>query len=1037
MNKSLRCLLWGICFLLFHYQGFAQSKTITGTVTSAEDNFKLPGVSIAIKGQNRGTVTDANGSYSISATPSDVLVYTFIGMKATERKVGDATTINVALQPDSKALSEVVVTALGIKQEKRALGFAVTDVKGSAVAETQRENFLNALQGRVAGVQVTSTSGLPGSSSSIMIRGVSSLSGSNQPLFIVDGLPIDNKTFGTGALASDKTSATAFNNRGVDFTNRAADINPEDIESITVLKGPEAAALYGIDAASGAIVITTKRGKAGDGQINYSNSFRVEQINKFPQIQRVYDRGDLGAFNDRQDVLRYNGPRYGTNGEVQFYDNIQNFFQTAFTQKHNLSTQGGTDKSTYRISGAYTGQEGFVPGTELQKLNFNSAVTSKLNRYISTDVTFDYTYQDNDQVFRGDGGPMIGLLLWPSTDDASNYLTAGGNRRRFSSGAAEFENPFFNVNSNKMGGITNRYRTNAQLTIDPTSWLKFVGNGGFDFYTTELTLLRHPESNSAGSVGGIIDQATDKTRNVNLQYYAQLNKSFFDNKFSADLKLGSAVNDFNSYTLAANGQGFLDPSLSTVNNVDPTKQRVVSTVTQRRLVGVFGNLVLNYDDLLYLTVTGRNDWTSTLPIENRSFFYPSAALSFNFTQLDALASIKDVLSYGKLRASVAQVGKDAQPYSIVPALLSQASTGGGFGYGFTAPSPFLRPEMKTSYEVGTELKFFNNRLGFDATYYNSRAVDQIVKDLRLSYGTGFILQVFNGGTIQNSGVELQLNATPVVKSDFSWDVLANFTKQWSELVELPQDLSEFYVSDTWLYGNIRNGSRPGGSLTTLTGFDYMRNNNGDILINPATGFPLRNTSQWVVVADRQPDFNIGLTNSFRYKNLSLSFLLDIRKGGDIFNATEHFLTTRGLSTRTLDREQPIIYKGVLKDGNENSDNPTKNNIVIDPYRDLNYWSTVGGVTEVDFIERDINWVRMRDFTLGYNVPSALLQRTKFARSASLFVTGTDLFILTNYSGLDPVVNGNSAAVGGSGAAGIDFGNFPMPRGINFGFKVGF
>jgi TonB-linked SusC/RagA family outer membrane protein len=1034
MKIALRLMLFAMSFLIVQ-SSFAQSKTITGRVTSSDDGTALPGVSVVVKGTANGASTDGDGKYTIQAAPGSVLVYTFIGMLSQERTVGVDNTIDVVLKSDAKSIDEVVVTALGITQEKRALGYAVTEVKGSTVAQTQRENFLNGLQGRVAGVEVTSTSGLPGSSSSIMIRGVSSLSGSNQPLFIVDGLPIDNKTFSTSGLASDKSSGTAFNNRGVDFTNRAADINPEDIESITVLKGPEAAALYGIDAASGAIVITTKRGKAGEGQINYSNSFRVERIVKHPEIQQVYNRGDNGIYSDAQDVLRYNGPMYAS--ETPFYNNIEDFFQTAFTQKHNLTFQGGTEKSTYRISSSYTGQEGFVPGTQLQKLNLGSAVTSKLNKYISTDITFDYTYQDNDQTYRGDGGPLIGLLLWPSNDDASNYLTTGGNRRRFSSGAAEFENPYFNVNKNKMGAVTNRYRTNVQLSVDPTDWFKFVGNAGFDFYTTEINLLRHAESNSAGSRGGVIDQATDKTRNVNLQYYAQFNRSFFGDKLHADLKLGSALNSFDYYTLGAYGEGFLDPNLSTVNNVDPTKQRVVSTVRQRRLVGAFGNLVLDYDGLLYLTLTGRNDWTSTLPIENRSFFYPSAALSFNFTELNALSGIKNVLSYGKLRASVAQVGKDANPYSIVPALETQVTTGGGFGYGFTAPSPFLKPEMKTSYEVGTEMKFFDNRVGFDLTYYNSKAVDQIVKDLRLSYGTGFILQVFNGGTIRNSGVEFQLNATPVLKNDFTWDVLANFTKQWSELVELPQNLSEFYVSDTWLYGNIRNGSRPGGSLTTLTGFDYLRNDKGQILINPATGFPMRNTTNWVVVADRQPDFNVGLTNTFSYKGLSLSFLLDIRKGGDIFNATEHFLTQRGLSKRTLNREQTIVYQGVLKDGKENTESPTVNNIVIDPYRNPDFWTSTGGVTEVDFIEKDINWVRLRDVTLNYNLPTSVLQRTKFAKNASVFVTGTDMFILTNYSGLDPVVNGNSAAVGGSGAAGIDFGNFPMPMGVNFGVRVGF
>ncbi len=1035
MNKKLQCFLWGVCFLLFHLQSFAQSKTITGTVTSASDKIPLPGVSVAVKGTTRGTVTGVDGKFTISAEPKDVLVFSFIGMKTMQYPVASASNIDVALVTDAKSLDEVVVTALGIKQEKKALGYAITEVKGSAVAQTQRENFVNSLAGRVAGVEVTSTSGLPGSSSSIMIRGVSSLSGSNQPLYVVDGLPINNNSFNTAGFASSANSATSLDNRSTDFTNRGADINPQDIESITILKGPEASALYGIDAASGAIVITTKRGKAGASQIDYSNSFRFDRITKFPEIQKVYARGENGVTDNKLSEESYFGAPYPEG--TKFYDNLDNFFQSALTQKHNLSFSGGTEKSQYRISSSYTDQEGFVPGTDLTKLNLSSAITSNLNKYISTDVSFSYTYSDNNSAFKGAGGPLLGLLTWPSTDDASVYLNPDGTRRVLTSSTTEVENPFFNINNNKISDVNNRYITNAKLIIDPVSWLKLVGNVGFDFSTGKITLVRHPESDYGKSRGGIFDQSLDNSRNFNIQYYAQLNRSFFSDKFHADLKVGSEVRDQNSYTQAVTGERFLAPGLYSIENTDGTTHRGRNRLYQRRLVGAFGNLTLNYNDMLYLNLTGRNDWSSTLPVESRSFFYPSASLSFIFTELEPFAGIKDVLSYGKLRGSVAQVGKDASPYSIRAFLEPKPTTGGGFGYAFTGPSPNLRPEMTTSYEFGTELKFFNDRLGIDATYFNKKSVDQIVRDMRLSYGTGFVLQAFNAGEMKTEGVELQLNATPVVSQDFQWDVLANFTHLWSELLTLPKGVNEFYMSDTWLYGNVRNGARPGGPLTTFTGFDYMRNDKGQMLISPTTGYPLRNTTEWVIVGDRQPDFTVGLTNSFRYKNLSLNFLLDFRKGGDIYNGTEHFLTARGLSMRTLDRNKPVIFEGVLKDGLENTANPTKNTIVIDPSRDANFWSTTYGLPETDFIEKDINWVRLRDITLNYNFTSSLLKNTKFIKNGSVFVTATDVFILTNYSGLDPVVNGNSAAVGGSGGAGFDYGNFPMPMGLNIGVNVGF
>ncbi|MBD1396641.1 SusC/RagA family TonB-linked outer membrane protein [Pontibacter sp. JH31] len=1035
MMKKLQCYLWGMCFLLFHFTVNAQSTTVTGTVTAASDNSALPGVSVVVKGTTRGTATGVDGAYTISATPTDVLVFRFIGMQTVERTVGTNTAINIALKADSKNLNEVVVTALGIKQEKKALGYAVTEVKGATIAQTQRENFVNGLAGRVAGVEVNASSGLPGSSSSIVIRGISSLSGSNQPLFVVDGLPISNNTTSTGVFASSIGGGSrSFENRGVDFTNRAADINPEDIESITVLKGPEAAALYGIEAASGAIVITTKRGQAGKARINYSNSFRMDRIVRYPEIQQKYDRGANGYTIEGDENLAYFGAPFPS--EVQFYDNVKNFFQDAFTQKHNLSFTGGNESAQYRISGSYTDAEGFIPNTGLEKLTLSSAITAKLNKFLSTDVTFDYTRSDNDQAFRGAGGPLLQLLRWPSNDDASVYLTPSGNRRDFGAYSIAIENPFFNVNKNIFNSLTDRYRLNTSLTADVTDWMKLVGQAGIDYYTEKNTIVRHPESNAGRSFGGIFDQAVITNRNLTFQYYAQFTApTFFNDKLRTDLKLGSTVYDWNTFSSAASGEQFMAPDLYSINNTTLTTQRAYNNLTQRRLVGAWGSFNASYNDMLYLTLTGRNDWTSTLPVQNNSFFYPSAAMSFVFTELEPFQGIREVLSFGKLRGSIAQVGKDARPYSLRPFYESAQTTGGGFRYGFTGPSLNLRPEMTTSYEFGTELKFFNDRLGIDATYFKKKSVDQIVQNLRLSYATGFILMTFNAGEMENSGIELQLNGTPIQNNDFTWDVLMNYTKNNSKLTKLPGDVQEFYNSDTWLYGNVRVGSRVDGPLTTFTGYDYQRNDNGDVLINPSTGLPMLNTSEWKIVGDRNPDFNIGLTNTFTYKNLSLNFLLDIRKGGDVYNATEHFLTVNGLSKRTLNREEPRIVTGVLKDGLENTANPTHNNIPIDLYRNSTYWASI--YPHHSFIEKDVNWVRLRDVTLNYRLPASVMQRAKFIDDVSVFVTGTDLFLLTNYSGLDPVANGNSAAVGGAGGTGLDYGNFPLPRGINFGIRAGF
>jgi hypothetical protein len=383
---------------------------------------------------------------------------------------------------------------------------------------------------------------------------------------------------------------------------------------------------------------------------------------------------------------------------------------------------------------------------------------------------------------------------------------------------------------------------------------------------------------------------------------------------------------------------------------------------------------------------------------------------------------------GRLRAAYAEVGKDARPYAYRPSLEYKTTSFGGYGYGFTGPNLNLKPEFAKSYELGTELSFLHDRLGVDVTTYRKQTTDQIVNDIRGSYATGFILFNLNGASTRNTGVELTLRGTPVIRNNFSWDFLANFDHAKGKVLALPNGIPESYVSDTWLYGNVRNGVMPGLSTMSLTGFFYLRNDKGQLLIDPTTGLPLRSSVFIDRGYDRQPKYTVGLTNTFRYKKVSLDFLLDMRRGGDVFDATQHYLTVRGLTPSTLNRNTPVVIPGVLRDGNENSANPTPNNIVITPAAQTSYYTNM---SEELFIEKNINWVRLRDITLRVGLPES------FAKNASVFVTGTDLFLITNYTGLDPVVNGNTAAVGGSGGVGIDYGNFPTPRGLNFGINLGF
>jgi TonB-linked SusC/RagA family outer membrane protein len=1023
----LRRFLGSLAFALLLSPVIASAQstgTIRGRVTESKSNLPLAGVQISVDGTRLGAQTSTDGTYTITGVPTGQQTLTarrvgYSPQKAT-LSVGTGATNNqnFTLAVVATTLNDVVVTALGQTTAMRSLGTAQQAVTGSAIAETQRENFVNALQGRVAGVQVVSSSGVPGASSSITIRGVSSISGSNQPLMIIDGLPMDNKTLNTSQLASDAPgSATAFSNRGVDFTNRAADLNPEDIETLVVLKGPEASALYGIDAANGAIVITTKRGKAGKGGLEYSNSFKIESTRQAPDVQKIYSPSAVGS----QSFLYFGDPYPDS---VTLYDNVKGFFQTALTQRHNVAFSGAApdNRINYRVATSLTNQQGVIPNNKYDRVNVTGASQAQVTKWLNADLSMGYTYANNRQSFKGAGGPLIGLLVWPTTDDAKNYLLPSGERRKITelAASAEIDNPYLNVNKNQITSKNNRIIANLGLKLSPFSWGNIKTNIGTDAYTNQNLILRHPGSAFGVTRNGIIDVADDITRNISAQTLLNVNPVSFG-AFTLNGLIGHSIGDFKSTTDGSAGENFLEPDFVSINNASIRTSRQV--VAQRRLVSAFASATLSFREYLYLTATGRNDWTSTIPQERNSFFYPSISGSFIFS--DAIPAIGRHMT-GKLRAAYAEVGKDARPYAYRPSLEFKSTSYGGYGYGFTGPNLGLKPEFAKSYEIGTELSFLNDRLGFDATFYRKQTKDQIVNDIRGSYATGFILFNLNGAETRNQGLELTLRATPVLRNNLSWDILANFEKAHGKTLKLPNALPESYVSDTWLFGNVRNGTAPGLSTQSLTGLFYLRNNSGQILIDPTSGLPIRSTVFIDHGYDRTPDFMIGLTNNIKRGNLALSFLWDIRKGGDVFNATEQYLTARGLSPRTLDRWEPRVIEGVLRDGKENSATPTPNTIVVVPAVQTSYYTNI---SEELFIEKDINWLRLRDVTVSYTLPERLI------RNASVFITGTDLFLWTNYSGLDPIVNGNTAAVGGSGAAGIDFGNFPIPRGINFGIKL--
>ena len=1015
-----RILTVPLGLLLVASQAIAQQKTVTGRVTS-EHGSPLADVRVVVKGTTMRTATGQDGRYSIGTSVGQVLEFRMIGTTPVERTVGSGDVIDIELRRTATTLDEVVVTALGQEADKRALGTAQQLVEGAAIAQTQRMNFVNALQGRVAGVEVISTSGSPGASTSITIRGISSISSSNQPLMIIDGLPLDNKTMHTNVFASSRGgSPNSFENRGVDFTNRAADLNPEDIESLTVLKGPEASALYGIDAANGAIVITTKRGKPGTSGMEYSNSFKAQSTRGYPDLQQVYDSSGAGSVS-----LLFFGQPYAPG--TQFFDNAKGFFRTGLANVHNVALSGGSgdQRINYRVSGALANEEGFVPNTSYKRYNVTGSTQAHVTTWLNADLSMLYAFADNRQPFKGAGSPLLGLLVWPQTDDAKDWLSAAGTRRRLTNlaSSAEYDNPYFMVNKNRVDSKNTRVYPNLALTFTPFSWGHLKTNLGVDAYTNQNLILRHPESQAGFTWNGVLDVSDDVTRNISSQTVLNFNSYAITDDFAISGLVGNSLNDQKSHVDAMTGQDFLDPNFVSINNTN--LRYSTQLTTQRRLVSAFGQATVDFRRYLYLTMTGRNDWTSTIPTERNSFFYPSFSTSFVFS--DAFPAVQRFMS-GKLRAAYAEAGRDAKPYSYLPALEYKVTAYGGYGFGFWGPNRNLKPEYTKAVEVGGELSFLQDRLALDITYYSKRTFDQIVQNIRGSYGTGFVLFNLNGAETKNAGLEMTVNAVPVIRGDLEWDIQANFDKSKGRTLKLPNALPESYNSDTWLYGNVRNGTMPGTSTRSLSGTYYLRNKDGQLLIDPTTGLPIRSTDFIDRGYDRQPDFTLGLSNTVKFRAFSLSMLLDFRRGGDILNATQHYLTVRGLTPQTLDRWEPRVVEGILRDGLENTANPTKNTIVIVPALNTNYYT---GMSEELFIEQDINWLRMRDITLNYQIPKRLMA------NASIFITGTDLFLKTNYSGLDPIGSATSVATGGSGSAGIDYGGFPIPRGIAFGTKVRF
>lgn len=1065
MRKILQLFLAvSLVLLLIPVAVQAQEKTITGTIVSEDNKTPLAGVTVRVKGTRRITQTDNTGKFTLKASPGETLQISYVGYQTEEVKLGNGATVGISMKTADNTMGEVVVTAMDIKRNPRELGYSVQTVKGSDIAETQRENFVNSLDGRVSGITVTPTSGAAGAGSGIVLRGFNSTSGTNQPLFVIDGVIVDNNSFNSNSQGGSGVGlASDGANRNIDNTNRIADINPNDIESVTVLKGPEATALYGSQASSGAIVITTKKGKGTDGKllVTYDNNFRVQKTTRFAEINNEYGPGTSNGIPTAPPLtgqFTSFGPKWAPG--TTLYDNLHHFFKTGFSQTHNLGLEWGKKNVGFRFSGQYFDSKGTIPNNKYTKYSLKFSNTTKIGKHLTITPSITYSNTDNFKPIKGANSFLMALYEWPANNDIRNFEDDyGGKLTLFNANFnSDFDNPLWSANNNVAGDKNERWIATGSIDYAPFNWLSLAGRFGYDTYKNNGYLFTHPQSYlTTNATLGTLDNYYRTYYGYNHTITATAKRNF--GAFSTRLLVGTMWQDFETQAYGVFGNHVADSLVagklykngSIVTQFNPSDSNSTAPASRTRLlrnyygapnlnifreIAYFGEVSVGYKNLLFLTYSHRFETASPIPKKNNNYHYPGASVSLIVSDLFPKMKQGKILNYFKLRASSANTARLNDPYSNQAVFVNNTSSSSvpSFTYGFTGTNANLRPEKQRTYEMGAEMRFLNSKINLELAYYNTLCTDQIAQGYRASYGTGFVLNTANAAELRNEGLEISLGVNPIKSKNFSWNINFNFNRMWSEVLKIPESigpLNDFYNSDTYI-SNVRGGLIRHQKTGTITGSIYQRNNAGQILVSPTTGLGLVTAAgDNRLIGERTPDFTLGTINSFKFKNWSLSFLWDLRIGGDIYNGTEQVLTQLGKSKRTEDRMTPIVVKGVLADGLQNSANPTINTIVVIPYFQSTYYTTL---PDEEYIQHDVNWLRLRDITLNYRLSKPLV---KFVKSMSFFVTGNDLVVLSNYRGADASVNANNPGTRGVGGYGLDLGSAPTPLGLSFGLKASF
>jgi TonB-linked SusC/RagA family outer membrane protein len=1021
----------------------AQQRTITGKVTDENGN-PVVNASVVVKGASIGTVTKFDGSYSLRVPDNaKTLVISSINMKAVQVDIGDQPVINVSLKTNEGNLQEVVVTALGIARDKRSLGYASQNLKGEELANKGEVNIVNALQGKVAGVNITSASGGAGASVNINIRGVSSFTGSNQPLFVVDGIPISNDV--------DRTNSGPNGTLGDNQpANRALDIDMNNVESVNILKGPAAAALYGSRASAGAIIITTKKGGSAKGkaEIILNSDYSFQSAFGLPKVQNTYGQGAGGVFSSTTNNSF--GPKFGStpsiaNGLIvngapvanyQAYpDNINDFFRRGTTAENNITLNTGDAVRNQTFAIGNVTQTGILYNTSLKRTDVRFAANAPLGEKIKVGGSITYINTAQKGTLGGNNSGLASLLGLARNIDLTSYRVNGtykninGTNNYLLPGV---DNPYFDQFENPLTSNLNRFIGNVNVGYDATKWLNISYRLGGDIYTDRRKQI-FAISSGRVPAGNVREEMFFRNEiNGDLIIRASKNNLFIHGLSLSGL-VGQNINQRRFQDIAVQGDALAIPGFYNVSNGSVFTVGSGESSTLRRLVGYYGQASFNYKNYAFLELTGRADQSSTLPKNKNTYFYPSANVSFVFT--DALNIKSDIFSYGKIRANYAKVGRDADPYLLSNLYVSEAfgnnvasftfpfGTSAGFGASSRIAPIQLSPEFKTSYEAGINLQFFNNRASLDVTYYSEDSKSQIL-NVAIAPSTGFRTFTTNIGELTNKGLEVTASATVIRTRGFTWDLNANFTRQRNMVVSIAPGVDNTAVPGSAFIGSIPS-FKVGYHYGVIIGGLIPRSPDGQRIINPSTGL-YQPTVAGGVLADPNPDYQFGVTNTLNYKGFNLGFTFDFTKGGQILSFTAATYKARGaLDITAVDREQPHILPGVILDPVSGKYYP--NNIQISGQ---SYWNGAMGGLQSEFNVFDATVFHLRELTLSYDVPHNLTQSLRLA-SLRFGIFARNVFYVAPNAPIDPQLN----TQGAGNIRGLDLQGTPNARSIGANLRI--